>query len=118
MIDRKELDNRMYRGRECIRFDYSVVDKTSETVECEECFKAAFNRDKKNSKLWSMIVVIPRDRDRDSQVYCFEYMLPKDGMSLELVAAIGLKYFQLKLKEEIQQKSNWDFILGDLLKDM
>lgn len=118
MIGRKELNNRIYHGKECIRFDCSVVDKTSEAGGCEECFKATFNRAIKDSKLWSMIIVIPRDRDRDSQVYCFEYMLPKDGMPLELVAAIGLKYFQLKLKEEIQQKSNWDFVLGDLLKDM
>ena len=44
--------------------------------------------------------------------------MPKSGLPLELIAATGLKYFQLYLKEEIQNKTNFDFALSELLRGM
>ena len=61
---------------------------------------------------------ILKDQDADSQVYTFGYIMPKSNLPLELIAATGLKYFQLYLKEEIQTKSEYDFMLGDVLKGM
>lgn len=119
MLKLKELVNRVYDGKDCVRFEYEVldVDRTA-TDPKRNCFVARYQKSKEDSKQWRMQVVLPRDRDCDSQVYTFDYVLPKEGMELVLIAAIGLKYFQMRIKEEIQQKSDWDFVLGALLKDM
>lgn len=116
MLKLKKLVNRIYEGKDCIRFEYEVIEYDG-NKKCS-CFIARYQRSSEDAKQWRMQVVLPRDRDCDSQVYTFDYILPKESMELTLIAAIGLKYFQLKLKEEIQQKSNWDFVLGELLKDM
>lgn len=119
MIKLKELESRKYSGNECVVFDYTMRDPyEKDNGDGTECFTARFARSKNDKKCWRMQVVLPRDRDCDCQVYQFSYMLPREGMDLALIAAIGLKYFQLKLKEEVQQKSNWDFIMGNLLNDM
>lgn len=122
MIKLKELINRVYGGKEdkeCVSFEYQVLDTDMVANNPERnCFAARYQRSVADTKRWRMQVVLPRDRDCDSQVYTFDYVLPKDGMDLVLIAAIGLKYFQMRIKEEIQRKSNWDFVLGELLKDM
>ena len=117
MLKLKELVNRIYDGKECVRFEYEVLDEDG-SKNPPSCFVARYQRSSEDAKQWKMQVVLPRDRDCDSQVYTFDYVLPKIGMELALIAAIGLKYFQLRLKEEVQQKSNWDIVLGSLLKDM
>lgn len=122
MIKLKELVNRIYGGKdskECVRFEYEVLDTDRAANDPKRhCFVARYQRSIEDAKQWRMQVVLPRDRDCDSQVYTFDYVLPKEGMELALIAAIGLKYFQMRIKEEIQQKSDWDFVLGALLKDM
>lgn len=119
MIKLKELVNRIYDGKDCVRFEYEVQDADRAKDDPKKsCFVARYERSKKDSKEWKMQIVLPRDRDSDSQVYTFNYVLPKDGMELALIAAIGLKYYQLYLKEEIQLKQGFDFILGDLLEGM
>ena len=65
-----------------------------------------------------MTIVLDRTRDADSQVYSFDYIMPKSGLPIGLIAATGLKYFQLYLKEEIQTKSGYDFALGEILRGM
>lgn len=122
MLKLKELVNRVYSGkdnRECVRFEYEVLDIDRAANDPERnCFVARYQRSTKDAKQWRMQIVLPRDRDCDSQVYTFDYILPKESMELALIAAIGLKYFQMRIKEEIQRKSDWDFVLGALLKDM
>lgn len=119
MIKLKELTNRVYEGKDCIRFEYQVVQKEKKLDdESRECFTALYRRSRKDPKAWRMRVILPRDRDCDSQVYTFDYILPKENVDLALITAIGLKYFQLKMKEEVQKKSNWDFLLGEIVKDM
>lgn len=114
MIKLKELTNRVYADKECIRFEYEVLGDD----QSDSSFVARYERSDDDPLEWIMQIILPRDRDCDSQVYTFGYLLPQKKMPLAMVAAIGLKYFQMKLKEEIQQKSNWDFVLGSLLNDM
>lgn len=111
MVKLKELTNRAYKEKECIGFDYQVKDEKGEVL-----VNAHF--DKKAPKEWWMRIILGRTRDADSQVYNFGYTLPKEGMDLAIICAIGLKYFQLYLKEEIQTKSTIDFAIGDLVKDV
>ena len=65
-----------------------------------------------------MQIIFDRTRDKDTEVYNFNYIMPRSNLPLELIAATGLKYFQLYIKEEIQLKSNLDFELGEILKGM
>lgn len=109
MISFKDLENKVYSDRVCVRFECTV--KPDE----EHWTKATFRRDSKNANQWNMQVIIDRTRDKDSEIYNFGYILPKDTVPLELVAATGFRYFQLYLKEEVQLKSNLDFALGEII---
>ena len=111
MIKFKDLQNRIYNGRECIRFEYGIM------VD-DKYLYAKFDKQQMGIEEWNMQVIIGRTRDKDSEVYNFGYIMPRTGLALELVAATGLKYFQLYLKQEIQYKSNLDFTLGNILQDM
>lgn len=113
MITLKDLKNRVYSGKECVRFEYNIqIDKEHEIL---ATFKKQRNID---STEWNMQIVTNRTRDKDSEVYNFGYVMPRDNLPLELIAATGIKYFQLYIKEEIQTKSNLDFELGNILQGM
>lgn len=113
MITIKDLKNRVYSGKECVRFEYNIqIDKEHEIL---VTFKKQQNIDLIE---WNMQIVTNRTRDKDSEVYNFGYAMPRDNLPLELIAATGLKYFQLHIKEEIQAKSNLDFELGNILQGM
>lgn len=118
MLKLKELENRIYEGKNCVGFDYRVFD-TSRAKDDPNgfCFEVRWRKAVEPGR-WVMSIVLPRNRDCDSQVFNFDYQMPREGLDLTLIAATGLKYFQLYLKQEIQVKSNYDFVLGDLLKDM
>ena len=111
MIILKDLQNRVYRGKICIRFEYEfVVD--------EKRIIAYFDRSVENEAEWNMQIIFGRTRDKDSEVYNFGYIMPRANLPLELITATGLKYFQLYIKEEVQAKSNMDFELGKILQGM
>ena len=112
MIKLKDLQNRVYSGKQCVKFEYIVKgEEDSDSIE------VVFRR-MDNPNEWRMQIVLNRTRDKDSEVYNFGYIMPKDGLPLELIAATGLKYFQLHIKEEVQVKSNLDFVLGGILEGM
>lgn len=111
MLVLKDLENRKYIDKQCVAFTYASVNEKN-----EQLFEARWILKGENE--WNMQVVFDRTRDADSQVYNFGYVMPKGGLSLTLIAATGLKYFQLYLKEEIQTKQIIDFAIGDVTKDM
>lgn len=111
MIKQSDLKNRMNIDGMCVDFDY-IINLDDSRIRCR------FTRDTNLPILWNMMVVLKRTRDADSQVYNFGYQLPKPNMDLTMVAAIGLRYFQLYLKEEVQMKSILDFTLGELTNGM
>lgn len=113
MLTLKDLDNRVYSGKICSEFNYTLKDDKGRPK-----FRANFIRGQEDENEWQMRIVLDRTRDADSQVYTFRYIMPKSNLPLELIAATGLRYFQLYLKEEIQTKSEYDFILGNALKGM
>lgn len=109
MIRLKDLQNRVYSGKNCIRFEYEF------DVDLNKTICVVFKRLSDNANTWKMSIVLDRTRDKDSEVYNFMYALPKENVSLELVAAVGLRYFQLHIKEEVQMKSNMDFVIGEIV---
>lgn len=112
MISFKDLQNKVYQDRLCVRFEYAIP------VEDKRFVKATFERQPNNPNHWNLQIIFNRTRDKDSEVYNFGYIMPRDGLPLELIAATGLKYFQLYIKDEVQAKSNLDFTLGDILVGM
>lgn len=110
MIRLKDLQNRVYSGKCCMRFEYEFEIEKGNTI----C--AVFKRLSENANTWKMNIVLDRSRDKDSEVYNFMYALPKDNVPLELVAGVGLRYFQLHIKEEVQMKSNMDFLIGEIIE--
>lgn len=118
MITLKDLQNRVYRDKECVKFEYGIP--TDEKGNCvyAQFYKLLGKHEYERVEEWSMQIVFNRTRDKDSEVYTFGYVMPRKGLPLELIAATGLKYFQLHLKEEVQAKSNMDFELGNILQGM
>lgn len=111
MIRLKDLDNRVYSGKVCTRFEYSFIANGKRII-------ANFDRQPDELSTWNMQIVFGRTRDKDSDVYNFSYTMPKEHLPLELVAATGIRFFQLYLKEEIQEKSNIDFVIGEVVRGM
>lgn len=109
MIRLKDLQNRVYSGKCCMRFEYEF-DVSKEKTVC-----ATFKRISEDTNMWKMSILLDRTRDKDSEVYNFMYSLPKENVTLELVAAVGLRYFQLHIKEEVQMKSDMDFLIGKIV---
>lgn len=122
MIRLRDLQNRVYSGKQCIRFEVTVPWKENDEL------TARFQRAKSipenatctaySGCMWEMQLVVPRTRDKDSEVYNFSYIMPKNNLPLELIAATGLKYFQLYLKGEVESKVALDFSLGEMLEGM
>ena len=112
MLKLKDLKNRVYNGRECIRFECNIMLDKDSKQEIEAVFKKVALTE------WRMQILIDGTRDKDTEVYNFRYIMPRSNLPLELIAATGLKYFQLYIKEEVQAKSNLDFELGNILQGM
>ena len=110
MLKFKDLMNRVYSGKECVRFEVTLP------IDDNKFILAQFA--KPTYCTWNMCVILNRTRDKDTEVYNFEYIMPRDNLPLELIAATGLRYFQLYLKEEVQTKIDYDFALGDVLRGM
>lgn len=111
MIKLKDLKNRVYLEKKCISFDYDVLNE-----EGEFCFEVRFK--KLVEKLWQMKIVLEGNGESESQVYTFLVSIPKENMPLELIAATGLRYFQMHIKDEIQRKVEFDFAIGEVVKGM
>lgn len=112
MLKLKDLKNRVYNGRECIRFECNIMMDKDSKQEIEAVFKKVALTE------WRMQILIDGTRDKDTEVYNFRYIMPRSNLPLEFIAATGLKYFQLYIKEEVQLKSNLDFELGNILQGM
>ena len=108
MLTQKDLECKEYKGKELIAFKYVQRDK-----EGNKRWEAQYNKGEQPNE-WNMVVVLGRTRDADSQVYNFGYIMPKSNLPIELVAATGLKYFQLYLKQELEQKIAMDFEIGEI----
>lgn len=116
MLKRKDLNMHTHIGRQCVGFDY-IIDLSDKGMLRAE-FSACDTIPNLQPKEWRMRIIFDRTRDADSQVYNFDYIMPRTGLPLELIAATGLRYFQLYIKEEVQFKSDLDFVLGNIVEGM
>lgn len=113
MLELKNLENRVYEGKNCVEFTYFLRDEKGNKLQ-----RFSFFRDEVDEKKWTMRVLIDRTGDADSQLYNFTYIIQSPKAPLNLVCAVGLKYFVLYLREEIQTKSDYDFLISDVIRGM
>lgn len=115
-IKLKDLELRVYDGKECKGFTYFL--NTGERTKQRFDFELVEDEASQYPGLeWRMLTLIPRNGIHDTQVYGQHFVAPRKGIPLETIAAMGLKYFQHHIEEEIQLKSNLDFSLGVILEE-
>lgn len=112
MVKMSDLIHRDYVNKICVGFTYILFDESNNK---EKLFEARWTKTGEENG-WNMNVVLDRTSEADSQVYNLGYVMPRGNLPLTLIAATGLKYFQLYLKNEIQQKQMIDFSLGNELE--
>lgn len=106
MIKLNDLIHRDYLGNICYAFDYKLNDFL---------FSFVVERidDDFDDRRWKITIIPP-----DGNITRIGFEVPKKGLSLTMICAIGLKYYQNILKAEIQMKSELDFDIGDVTSDM
>lgn len=115
MIELKDLKNREVKNNETIKFDYDLEFQTNDQGK----LKIPFTFEKvieSTGNEWKILVRLKPTQEKESQIYEFNYMLPKQNVQLVLVTATGLRLFQMILQEEIQDKSLIDFEIGNLIQ--
>lgn len=119
MLSFKQMRNRVYDGKTCVRFECDIPvaddDITDENV---TIFFTRYDKVPDGQETWKCRIVMDATHIKDSDVYNFAYSMPKRGMPLETVAAFGLRCFQSYVKQEVQKLSNIDFAIGSMLEGM
>lgn len=115
MIELKDLKNREVKDNETIKFDYDLEFQTNDQGKLKIPF--TFERVMESTgNEWKILVRLKPTQEKESQIYEFNYMLPKQNVQLVLVTATGLRLFQMILQEEIQDKHLIDFEIGNLIQ--
>lgn len=113
MIKLRDLVNRKYVQKRCEAFEYEIH------IENQPDCKYLFTRlPEPHDNVWKLLVIIPRDRDKDNFVYDIVYEVPRKDLPLETVAGIGLRLFQMKLQSEREWSTALDFEISEILKGM
>lgn len=112
-IEEKDLKQREYEDKECVAFVYDIVFGENEESRILRCF---YHRVKE--KIWQLEVWDYCTANKSDVIYRWVYDMPKNNMSLKMICAFGLTRLQLQMKEEVQMKSEIDFTLSELLKDI
>lgn len=107
MITAKDVILREYKDKECVAF--AILLKTD-----KKHFAARY--EKIDDKTWGfMITLVDYAKYAAPQVYAFKYSVPKNNMPLEMIAAIGLSYWQDGVMEEVQLKNELVFKIGEMV---
>lgn len=112
MVTLKELQNRVYSGKQCVQFEYVL-----KAEHPEDNLSVYFMKNQLvENCVWMVRVIMPRTKYKDTQVYSVDMEMPKADLSLTLICETGLRAFQMLIKEEIQQKSYFDFSIGEIIR--
>lgn len=114
-ITRKELINlRHNEDKECVGFEYElkIENEKGRIVPLSFYFKRLAE------KYWEVSMISKNNSFGELRAYSVEYIIPTNKMSLEMVAATGLRNIQALLQAEIQYKSIIDFCIGDTIASM
>ena len=115
VLELKDLENRIYDGKKCVGFDYIPRDEKN-----KQQLEARFRLGAQDNE-WKITVIIEAAETAmilNNGVYRFRYNMPRANLPIMLIAATGLRCFQAILKREIQIKSDCDFMIGEITRDM
>lgn len=119
MIERKEILHKEYDEdkKTCIGFQYVLND--TDITKDEPIARFIFRKSKIVNGSWKSQAYLRDSFTSDlHNLLQFTFQTPKDDMSIEMVCAIGLNLFQNLLKQQIQDYSNLDFAVGEIIRGM
>lgn len=117
MIKLAELKGRKYEGKKCVSFEYDLVVDESNGKQLKVDFEYQ-DKDSLGQVIWDAKMFIKKTEMLDSQTYHVQYMIPRENLPLELIAAIGLRYLQTIMKDEIQKKMQIDWAISHTVEGM
>ena len=115
-MELKDLENRVYEDKKCIRFDY-VIKGEQPTDNVLVTFNRVFMNGVENVKdTWHIRMILDKTQYTDTQVYDAEITIPMHDAPLVIVCGTGLHFIQSLLKEKIQNKSMLEFAIGEVVE--
>lgn len=115
MITLKDLQHKEILNNETIKFDYRLEFETDSKGKTHIWFQFRKILNSESNE-WKLFVRLLPSQEKESQVYEFNYALPKQNVSLVLIASTGLRLFQMVLQEEMQNKHLIDFEISNLIQ--
>ena len=114
----KDLENRVYEGRQCVRFEYTIKGEHPEEnalVTFKKIRAVGATKEGRAENVWQAKMLLDKTHYMETQVYNIELTMPRHDAPLVLVCSTGLHFIQMLLKEEIQRKSVLDFAIGEAI---
>ncbi len=112
-IKLKDLQNRVYSGKQCIAFNLVLENKE---LENSEQLILQYVRNVNDLTLWNVRLILERKTIyENTTIYDIGYSAYSINIDLVKVAMIGLTYLQTEIKQELQRKINIDFMVGEVL---
>lgn len=117
MIKLEDLKNKEHDGRICVAFEYSV----EEDDPAVKSPMVSFKWTRTGEKSWELLSVwrkleAGKSADVSRQVVQVDYDVPREDWPLDKVASMGLMLFNAILIEDVQQKTNCNMILSEVLR--
>lgn len=116
-LNMKDILNRRHEGKQCVGFEIELAPTEYYGKSVLVRFTKgipAYNGD--NGKTWTIEVFCPRSMVTDVQHYQITYELPREGMAIEYIAAVGLTHFQNLVREELQAKTEINFGISEMVE--
>lgn len=108
-----DLEHRVYCGKECVQFDYTIRGDTEAENQMITFHRMFENNELTNS--WTVRLIISRTAYLDTQVYSVTITMPKSNIPLVVVCEAGLRALKALLAEEVQRKSALVFTIGGII---
>lgn len=110
MFGLRNLEERCYEGKACVRFTYKVA------IEGEEPLVVWFMRKNGNAREWTLKTIV--ETPLGNHPYVLKFTHPSTKPNIENMAAFGLRTLQAYIQQEIQSKMAIDFAIGDATAGM
>lgn len=108
-----ELTNKRIVDKRIVQYDYPLIYSDNEGFEQTLYMNFKMVED----DVWRLFALFPPTQEKESQIYQFNYQMPKPNIDLSIVTATGLRLFQMVLQDEIQEKHLVEFQITNVIED-
>lgn len=112
-IKMSELANKRIVNKRVVQYDYPLTYSDSEGF--EQTLYMNFKMIKDDE--WRLFVLFAPTQEKESQIYQFNFRLPKPNIELSIVTATGLRLLQMVLQDEIQEKHLVEFQITNVIEE-